>query len=195
MPSTAAFACCSSFSAAMYSLGHGGNDAQKTMGIIAVLLYSQGMLGGEFHVPFWVVITCQAAMGLGTLVRRLAHRAHDGIAHHPAQAGPGLLRGDRRGDHAVPGDRSRRAGVDDAHDHRRHRRRRRRAPQAAVRWSVASASLSPGFLRFRPRRSSVRRRMRWRCCSELSSPSAVALQSTYRSLGSPLLDPAAKAAW
>ncbi len=37
------------------------------MGIIAVLLYSQGMLGGEFHVPFWVVITCQAAMGLGTL--------------------------------------------------------------------------------------------------------------------------------
>ena len=37
------------------------------MGIIAVLLYSQGHLGGEFHVPFWVVITCQAAMGLGTL--------------------------------------------------------------------------------------------------------------------------------
>ncbi|MBC7985753.1 MAG: inorganic phosphate transporter [Sphingomonadaceae bacterium] len=54
-------------SAAMYSLGHGGNDAQKTMGIIAVLLYSQGMLAGGFHVPFWVVITCQAAMGLGTL--------------------------------------------------------------------------------------------------------------------------------
>ena len=56
------------FSAAAYSLGHGGNDAQKTMGIIAVLLYSQGMLQGEFHVPFWVVITCQAAMGLGTLM-------------------------------------------------------------------------------------------------------------------------------
>jgi PiT family inorganic phosphate transporter len=55
-------------SASLYSLGHGGNDAQKTMGIIAVLLYSQGQLGGEFHVPFWVVITCQAAMGLGTLV-------------------------------------------------------------------------------------------------------------------------------
>jgi inorganic phosphate transporter, PiT family len=54
-------------SASLYSLGHGGNDAQKTMGIIAVLLYSQGMLGGEFHVPFWVVITCQAAMGFGTL--------------------------------------------------------------------------------------------------------------------------------
>jgi PiT family inorganic phosphate transporter len=54
-------------SASLYSLGHGGNDAQKTMGIIAVLLYSQGLLGGEFHVPFWVVIACQAAMGLGTL--------------------------------------------------------------------------------------------------------------------------------
>ena len=55
-------------SASLYSIGHGGNDAQKTMGIIAVLLYSQGQLSGEFHVPFWVVITCQAAMGLGTLV-------------------------------------------------------------------------------------------------------------------------------
>jgi inorganic phosphate transporter, PiT family len=55
-------------SASLYSLGHGGNDAQKTMGIIAVLLYSQGHLGSEFYVPFWVVITCQAAMGLGTLM-------------------------------------------------------------------------------------------------------------------------------
>jgi PiT family inorganic phosphate transporter len=55
-------------SASMYSLGHGGNDAQKTMGIIAVLLFSQGYLGKEFYVPFWVVITCQAAMGLGTLI-------------------------------------------------------------------------------------------------------------------------------
>ena len=55
------------FSASLYSLGHGGNDAQKTMGIIAVLLFSQGHLGGEFHVPFWVVISCQTAMALGTL--------------------------------------------------------------------------------------------------------------------------------
>ncbi|HVG50039.1 MAG TPA: inorganic phosphate transporter [Xanthobacteraceae bacterium] len=54
-------------SAALYSLGHGANDAQKTMGIIAVLLFSQGYLGSEFYVPFWVIITCQAAMGLGTL--------------------------------------------------------------------------------------------------------------------------------
>ena len=55
-------------SASLYSLGHGGNDAQKTMGIIAVLLYSQGLLGGEFSVPLWVVLSCQAAMGIGTLV-------------------------------------------------------------------------------------------------------------------------------
>ncbi|EHP92284.1 inorganic phosphate transporter [Methylorubrum extorquens] len=54
-------------SASLYSLGHGGNDAQKTMGIIAVLLYAQGHLGSEFHVPLWVVLSCQAAMALGTL--------------------------------------------------------------------------------------------------------------------------------
>jgi PiT family inorganic phosphate transporter len=54
-------------SASLYSIGHGGNDAQKTMGIIAVLLFSQGMLGPEFYVPFWVVISCQAVLALGTL--------------------------------------------------------------------------------------------------------------------------------
>jgi PiT family inorganic phosphate transporter len=55
------------FSASLYSLGHGGNDAQKTMGIIAVLLYSQGMIGDKFYVPFWVVLVCQFMMALGTL--------------------------------------------------------------------------------------------------------------------------------
>jgi PiT family inorganic phosphate transporter len=55
-------------SASLYSLGHGGNDAQKTMGIIAVLLYSQGLLGSEFYVPFWVVISCQLVLALGTLM-------------------------------------------------------------------------------------------------------------------------------
>ncbi|WP_312163120.1 inorganic phosphate transporter [Phenylobacterium sp.] len=56
-------------SASLYSLGHGGNDAQKTMGIIAALLIAHGMgpASGEFHVPLWVVLSCQAAMGLGTL--------------------------------------------------------------------------------------------------------------------------------
>jgi PiT family inorganic phosphate transporter len=55
-------------SAALYSLGHGGNDAQKTIGLIGILLFSQGYLGPEFHIPLWVVLACQAAMALGTLL-------------------------------------------------------------------------------------------------------------------------------
>ena len=55
------------FSAAAFSLGHGGNDAQKTMGIITVLLYSTGHLHGEFEVPLWVVLASHAAIGLGTM--------------------------------------------------------------------------------------------------------------------------------
>jgi PiT family inorganic phosphate transporter len=54
-------------SASLYSLGHGGNDAQKTMGIIAVLLYVHAGRHGTFHVPLWVVLACQTAMALGTL--------------------------------------------------------------------------------------------------------------------------------
>ena len=54
-------------SSAAYSISHGGNDAQKTMGIIAVLLYSTGYLDGEFHVPHWVVLSCYLAIALGTL--------------------------------------------------------------------------------------------------------------------------------
>lgn len=54
-------------SAALYSLGHGGNDAQKTMGIIASLLFSAGLLGKTFYVPTWVVYSCQAAIAFGTL--------------------------------------------------------------------------------------------------------------------------------
>ncbi len=55
------------FSAALYSIGHGGNDAQKTMGIIAGLLFSSGMLGGTFHIPLSVVLMCHAAIALGTM--------------------------------------------------------------------------------------------------------------------------------
>jgi PiT family inorganic phosphate transporter len=54
-------------SAAFYSLGHGTNDAQKTMGIIAILLFSSGHLGDKFYVPFWVVLICHAAIALGTM--------------------------------------------------------------------------------------------------------------------------------
>ncbi len=54
-------------SSAAYSISHGLNDAQKTMGIITVLLYSTGYLQGEFHVPHWVAISCYIAIALGTL--------------------------------------------------------------------------------------------------------------------------------
>jgi inorganic phosphate transporter, PiT family len=54
--------------ASLYSLGHGGNDAQKTMGIIAALLAAHGQLPGAFHIPLWVVLSCNAAMALGTLL-------------------------------------------------------------------------------------------------------------------------------
>ena len=55
------------FSAALYSIGHGGNDAQKTMGIIASLLFSAGLLGKNFHIPLIVVVLCYAAIALGTM--------------------------------------------------------------------------------------------------------------------------------
>jgi PiT family inorganic phosphate transporter len=76
-------------SASLYSLGHGGNDAQKTMGIIAVLLYSQGHLGEQFSVPFWVVLACQASMALGTLMGgwRIVRTMGSKITHLTPQQG------------------------------------------------------------------------------------------------------------
>ncbi len=55
------------FSAALYSMGHGGNDAQKTMGIITALLFSAGLLGTNYHVPIWVILSCYAAIACGTM--------------------------------------------------------------------------------------------------------------------------------
>ena len=76
-------------SASAYSLGHGGNDAQKTMGIIAVLLFSRAPTGSEFVVPFWVVITCQAAIALGTLFGgwRIVHTMGSRITRLSPQQG------------------------------------------------------------------------------------------------------------
>jgi inorganic phosphate transporter, PiT family len=54
-------------SAAFYSMGHGGNDAQKTMGIIASLLFSAGLLGKVFYIPNWIVFSCYAAISCGTM--------------------------------------------------------------------------------------------------------------------------------
>jgi PiT family inorganic phosphate transporter len=76
-------------SASLYSLGHGGNDAQKTMGIIAVLLYAHGQLQGAFHVPLWVVLSCQGAMALGTLFGgwRIVHTMGSRITRLTPQQG------------------------------------------------------------------------------------------------------------
>jgi len=69
-------------SSSLLSLAHGGNDAQKTMGIITVLLYSQGLLTGGFHVPLWVVLSCQSAMALGTLSGGCGSCGRSGPASH-----------------------------------------------------------------------------------------------------------------
>jgi PiT family inorganic phosphate transporter len=114
-------------SASLYSLGHGGNDAQKTMGIIAVLLYSQGKLGAEFSVPFWVVLACQAAMALGTLMGGWRIVRTMGLRITKLTPMQGVLRRDRGCRDAVHGDLSRGSRLDHAHHHRRHRWRRRSA--------------------------------------------------------------------
>ena len=121
-----------------FSLSHGTNDAQKTMGIIAACSSPTRTLFADptsplhwMHlpdlktVPWWIILSAHAAIALGTLHRRLAHRAHDGHAHHEAEALHRLLRRDGRRRHRS---RSRRVtghpGLDDAHDHGRDRRRR-----------------------------------------------------------------------
>jgi PiT family inorganic phosphate transporter len=76
-------------SASLYSLGHGGNDAQKTMGIIAVLLYAHAAPGTAFHVPLWVVLACQTAMAAGTLAGgwRIVHTMGSKITRLSPQQG------------------------------------------------------------------------------------------------------------
>ena len=54
-------------SCAIYSMGHGTNDAQKTMGIIAMVLYTHGLLGKSFYIPLWVIIACYAVISLGIM--------------------------------------------------------------------------------------------------------------------------------
>ena len=112
-------------SAALYSLGHGGNDAQKTMGIIAVLLYANGRLHGAFHIPAVGGARLPERDGDRHARGRLADRPHDGIEDNAAHAHAGVQRRDWRRDHLVHGDLARHPGFNHAHDHRRDRRRRR----------------------------------------------------------------------
>ena len=83
-------------SASLYSLGHGGNDAQKTIGIIWMLLIAAGYTGADDPVPYWVVVACYVDHRPGHAVRRLAHRQDHGPAHHQDPAGRRLLRRDLR---------------------------------------------------------------------------------------------------
>jgi inorganic phosphate transporter, PiT family len=55
-------------SAALFSLSHGSNDAQKTIGIITVVLFTNGLIGASFHIPFWVIIMSYSVIALGTLI-------------------------------------------------------------------------------------------------------------------------------
>ena len=116
-------------SSAAYSLSHGLNDAQKTMGIITVLLYSTGYLHGEFHVPHWVAISCYIAIGLGTLtggwriIETMGTRITKLSQHQGFSASTG---GSIMMLHRLL---ARHPGLDHAHHHRLRHRRRRRPPR------------------------------------------------------------------
>ena len=83
-------------SAAFFSLNHGANDAQKTMGIIAGVLFAAGYIE-TFYIPFWVVLVGARGDRARHARRRLADHPHDGIEDHQAAAGRRLRGGDRRG--------------------------------------------------------------------------------------------------
>ena len=80
------------FSSSMYSLGHGGNDAQKTMGIIWMLMIAGGYSGASDSMPMWVVSELLCRHWPWHAFRRMAHRENDGAAHHQDQASRGRLR-------------------------------------------------------------------------------------------------------
>ena len=84
---------CSSSRRPLYSLGHGGNDAQKTMGIIASLVFSAGWFK-TFHIPLWIVLSAHAAIATGDAHRRLADRQDHGTEDHQAHARRRVLRRD-----------------------------------------------------------------------------------------------------
>ena len=110
-------------SAAAYSLGHGGNDAQKTMGIIAGVLYAGGLLS-EFTIPFWVVLAAHAAISLGTLAGgwRIIHTMGSKITRLQPVGGFAAETAGAISLFTATG--TRRAGEHHAHHHRRDHRRR-----------------------------------------------------------------------
>ena len=114
-------------SAAAFSFGHGMNDAQKTMGIIAVLLFSTGHLK-SLEIPFWIVLICHAAIGLGTLTGGWRIVRTMGMRITQLKPIGGFVRGVRRRRDADRRVARRHPRLDDAHDHGRDHGRRLRAP-------------------------------------------------------------------
>ena len=110
-------------SSALFSLGHGANDAQKTMGIIMAMLIAKGKIGPHAELPLWVILSCQSAMGLGTLTGGWRIVRTMGMRLTKLKPSGGFCAETGAAAHALPGQRARRPGVDHAHHHRRHRRR------------------------------------------------------------------------
>ena len=112
-------------SAAGFSLMHGANDAQKTMGIIAGALVTGGYLqmqNGELPIPFWVIMAAHTGHWTRDALGWLAHHSHDGLEDHEAAPRRGICRGDRRGCRDLYRDDARSRYQHHAHDHRSHRR-------------------------------------------------------------------------
>ena len=128
------------FSAAAFSLGHGGNDAQKTMGVILAVLISSNHLPSGSDVPLWVVLSAHVAIALGTLTGgwRIVKTMGSKITRLQPVGGMAAESG-RRG-HVVLHVARRHPGVDHAHDHRWHRRCRCEPP--AVRRSLGCGRTS-----------------------------------------------------
>ena len=106
-------------SAGLFSLGHGVNDAQKTMGIIAGLLFTSGYLPNP-TIPFWVVLLCHAAIGLGTMSGGWRIVKTMGQKNYQAQACGRVLCGDGRRDYVVGHRLWRYTGQHHPHHHRSH---------------------------------------------------------------------------
>ena len=124
-------------SSALFSLGHGANDAQKTMGIIMAMLIAKGHLGKDAASAAVGDPVVPAAMGLGTLSGGWRIVKTMGMRLTKLKPVGGFCAETGGGGDAVPGERARRPGVDHAHHHRRHRRRRLGQPPSGVRWRVA----------------------------------------------------------
>src|SRR5690606_32411133 len=117
-PANRGFRYAQTVSAAAMALGHGLQDAQKTMGVIFLSLLVGGYVAPTDPIPQWVIFAAAAAISLGTYAGGWAGHAHAGPPHHRARPAAGLRRRERGGDSPVRcGDRVRRAHLDHTHDH------------------------------------------------------------------------------